>query len=178
MLQKRMLVAYATRVGTTIEVANTVAQVLQDWGATVDVRSTHERIEVEQYDAVILGSAIRQGKWLPEAIDFLKANRKLLAQLPVALYVVCMTMCEDTPRNRETVLSYLDPALGQVPEIHPISIGLFAGAVDPKRFSLAMRWVIRQQHLPTGDHRNWDAIRNWTCSVAPALLGEPELLYP
>ena len=177
-MKAKFLIAYATRVGSTIEIAEAIGKVLTEWGADVDIRSTSERIDVEDYDAVILGSAIRVGKWLPEAVDFLKTHRAALSTIPTAFFVACMTLHDDTDENRKLVLSYLDPVLEEVPEVRPVSIGLFAGEVNPTKLSLPIRLFIRVNKVPRGDFRRWDDIRRWASSIAPTLLGEPELLYP
>jgi menaquinone-dependent protoporphyrinogen oxidase len=177
-MAKKILVAYATRVGSTIEVAEAIANVFREWGMDAEVRSTHERLDVDHYAAVVLGSAVRAGHLLPEAVDFLEDNRAYLKKIPVAYFVVCNTMTEDTEENRATVLHYFDPVLQAVPELHPISIGLFAGKIDVHQIGIFPRLLVAVKHLQVGDYRNWDAIRNWACAVAPYLLGEPEMLYP
>lgn len=177
-MTKKILVAYATRVGSTIEVAEEIAKVLQEWGATAEVRSTHERLDVDRYDAVILGSAVRIGHLLPEAIEFLQTHRYSLKRMPVAYFVVCSTMSQDTEENRETVLHYFDPVLQAVPEVRPISIGLFGGKIDLRMLGVVQRVMVTATHKPVGDFRDWDAIRNWACVVAPQLMGEPELFFP
>ena len=175
---KKILIAYATRVGSTIEVAQAIADVLTEWGAKVEVRSTNERIDIDRYDAVILGSAIRVGKWLPEAVDFLKTHYDALSTVPTAFFVACMTLHDDCDENRKLVLSYLDPVFEALPDVRPVSIGLFAGEVNPAKLSLPIRLFIRANKVPCGDFRDWDAIRRWASSIAPTLLGEPEMLYP
>ena len=44
------------------------------------------------YSAVVAGSAIRGGKWLPEAMQFVQAQRAALAQKRLAVFLVCMTL--------------------------------------------------------------------------------------
>ncbi len=175
---KKILVAYATRMGSTIDIAEEIAKVLREWGAIVEVRSTHERIEVEYYDAVIVGSAIRIGHLLPEAVEFLEKNRAVLKKVPMAYFVSCITMSEDTPENRETVLHYFDPVMQAVPEITPVSIGLFAGTVDPTNLDFFPRLMVKVNKIPIGDFRDWETIRNWTSAIAPSLIGEAEILFP
>ncbi len=177
-MAKKVLIAYATRVGSTIEIAEEIASVLREWGVEVEVRSTHERLDVEQYNAVILGSAIRMGHWLPEAIEFLEQHRAHLKKIPVAYFTVCITMCEDTQENRETVLQYLNPVMQAVPEIRPISIGLLAGEIDTHKLGLLPRLTVKVIHAPVGDFRDWTTIRNWASVIAPVLMGEPDMMYP
>jgi hypothetical protein len=60
---------------------------------------------------------------MPEALTFVKSNREALVQMPVATFVACATMQEDTEENRRTVAAYLDPLRELV---EPVEEGLFA----------------------------------------------------
>jgi len=60
---------------------------------------------LNSYQGVIVGSAIYRGKWMPEAVNFVKANAELLSQIPVAYFMVCMTMHKPTEENRRKALS-------------------------------------------------------------------------
>ena len=74
----RVLVAYATKSGSAQGVAEKIGETLTNRGAEVEVRSVKERLDVTSYDAVVLGSAIRMGKWLKSATSFAEKNRDYL----------------------------------------------------------------------------------------------------
>jgi menaquinone-dependent protoporphyrinogen oxidase len=74
-------------------------------------------------------------------------------------------MKDDTAENRRKVLAYLDPVRKQAPQINPVDIGLFAGALDYKKLSLAYRLILKVMGAPEGDFRNWEAIRTWATGV-------------
>ncbi|MCC7209661.1 MAG: flavodoxin domain-containing protein [Anaerolineae bacterium] len=169
-MSRKALVAYATRLGSTIEVAETVGAVLCQADVFVDVRLAQDVTGLDEYVAVVLGSAIRDGKWLPEAVHFLKRHQKALAVRPLALFVVSMTMAQDTPENRETVLGYLEPVLGDLPDLKPVDIGLFAGEIDAARLGYFARRAVHKLGAPPGDFRDWDTIRNWAARISPLLL--------
>jgi menaquinone-dependent protoporphyrinogen oxidase len=162
----RILVAYATRLGSTTDVAETIGQVLRDAGADVEVLPVAEVTDLDGYDAVVLGSAIRVGKPLPELVQFARQHELALSGLPVAYFVVCATMKEDTPEHRDTVLGYLDP-LRHIKE--PLSIGLFAGAFEYGKVNRLVRWFLKALHAPEGDWRKWDEIRSWAADLATRL---------
>ena len=63
-MENRILVAYATRAGSTIKVAETIGEALTDAGATVDVQNVKNVSDLSLYSAVVLGSAVRAGKWM------------------------------------------------------------------------------------------------------------------
>ncbi|NIN65957.1 MAG: flavodoxin, partial [Anaerolineae bacterium] len=108
-MSDKILVAYATKVGSTVEVAEAIAEELRDAGAGVEVHPAKDVKELSPYSAAILGSGIRMGTLLPDATKFVEKYQEALSQVPVAYFVVCMTMKDDTEENRRTVEAYLDP---------------------------------------------------------------------
>jgi menaquinone-dependent protoporphyrinogen oxidase len=173
-MERNVLVSYATLTGSTIGVAEAVAEVLRQAGATVTVRRAREvrAAEIAQHSAVVLGTACRMGKVLPEALEFVKRNLPALEAIPVAYFTVGLTMREDTPKSREEVLGYLAPLRAMK---EPVATGLFAGALTFKRISpplrVLLRWAgsSRSEQLTDGDWRDWDAIRKWARELLPAL---------
>ena len=129
----RILVAYASGTGSTGEVAEAIAEVLRQGGADVDVRAVQDVQDVASYGAIVLGSSIRVGRWLPGAVEFLEDFRRELSSIPVAYFTTCLTMVEDTEDSRRIVLGYLEPVLALAPEIKPVGLGLFAGSFDPQQ---------------------------------------------
>jgi menaquinone-dependent protoporphyrinogen oxidase len=119
---------------------------------------------------VIIGSAIRQGKWLPEAVGFVKKNQNALGSKPCAYFVVCMTMKDDTPENRKKTLEYLDPVVKENPAVRPVAIGLFPGAVNYDKMSFPMKTVLKMKGTPEGDFRNWAAVKKWSADTGSMLL--------
>ncbi len=168
-MKNRLLIAYGSRCGSTGGVAETIGQVLSVAGAAVDVRLVKNVDDLSPYQSVIVGSAIRMGKWLPEAVEFLKAHQDTLSRVPVAYFTVCLTMKDDTAENRRKALGYLDPVRKQFPQVKPADIGLFAGAVDYKKLSFAYSLILKVKGAPEGDFRNWEAIRTWATGIRPAL---------
>jgi menaquinone-dependent protoporphyrinogen oxidase len=163
---EKVLVAYATRKGSTAEIAEEIGRTLAEaHGASVIVRPLEEVAEVGGYDAVIIGSAIRGDRLLPPVIDFAVRHRAALSRLPVAYFVVCMTMRDETERSRRTALGFIDPLLRAAPEVQPVAVGLFAGSLDPRAFPPVTRAMMRLAGTPRGDYRDWEAIREWAKSL-------------
>lgn len=166
----RILVAYASEFGSTVEVAEAIGEVIRDNGALVDVRSVVDVTTMTPYGAAIIGSAIYNGAWLPEAVHVVQVHAAALSRIPVAYVVVCATMREDTPEHRQGARSFLDPVLAQVPQVRPIEIGLFAGKIEPPKLSWPVRLRMRlTTNLRRGDHRRWDEVRSWATRIAPRL---------
>jgi menaquinone-dependent protoporphyrinogen oxidase len=167
---KRVLVAYASKCGSTGSIAEAMAEVLCAKGASVDVCLVENVKDLSPYQAVIVGSAIRAGKWLPEAKAFVQSNQDSLSQLPTAYFVACLTMKEDTPENRAKVLAYLDPVRKAAPKISPVAVGLFPGAVDFSKLSFMHKSVLEAKGITEGDYRNLPAVKGWASEVAPAFM--------
>jgi len=163
---KKVLVTYATRTGSTFEIASTIAEVLRTMGATVDVKPVPAVHEIESYNAVIIGSAIRMSHWLPEAVAFVKTHRETLSHIPTAYFLVSGLLRDDTPAMRRKVLAFLDPVRKI---LKPISIGMFAGKIDFSRMDGLDRSIAEGIGSSEGDWRNWETIRQWTRDLQPIL---------
>jgi len=174
---KRILVAYDTIHGSTAEVAKSIGDTLCARGFQVNVRFVGNVTALQDYDTVILGSAIYEFRWLPDAMAFLKNNTAALSAMPVAYFIVGASLFKDTPENRAAVKkSFVDPVLAEYPDIKPLSIGLFGGAVDFKKeqYNLFEKFVLRILGLIVGfkdsaDWRNWDYINSWANEVGDQL---------
>lgn len=160
-MEKRVLVAYASKYGSTGGVADAIGKELCSRGMAADVLLIKNVRNISSYQAVVVGSAIYMGKWMSEASDFIKENREVLRQVPVAYFLVCMNLAEPTETKRAEVATYTDPILKAVPEIKPAAIGTFAGALDYNNLSWIYKKVLKSKGSPEGDFRNWDAIRAW-----------------
>jgi menaquinone-dependent protoporphyrinogen oxidase len=162
----KILVAYASKAGSTAEVAEAIGQTISAKGAAVDVLQIKHVKDLNAYQAIILGSAIRMGQWLPEAAKFVETNQETLRQMPLAYFLVCATLKDDTPDNRRTVAAYLDPVRKIV---EPQAVGTFGGKMDYGKLSFVERILISQFiKTPEGDFRNWDEIRTWAGQALPA----------
>ena len=162
----KILVAYASRAGSTGEVAEVIGEVLCDGGAAVDVRLAKDVTDVSPYRAAVVGSAIYMGRWMSEAVKFVETHRDALSQVPVAYFTVCLTMKDDTEENRRTVAAYLDPVREVV---QPVDVGLFAGRLDSSKLSFIYWLIIKAMGQAEGDFRNWEAIRAWAGELVPLL---------
>ncbi|RPJ48383.1 MAG: flavodoxin [Chloroflexi bacterium] len=157
-VNNRTLIAYASKAGSTAEIAAKIGETITKQGQAVDVLPVAKVTDLSLYSAVILGSAIRVGQLLPEAMKFLQANQAALAQKKFSAFIVCMTLKDDTEANRQTVSAYLDPVRALV---KPASEGLFAGVMDLGKLPLFERLMIKMMKAPEGDFRKWDAIQAW-----------------
>ena len=86
----RILVTYASRYGSTAEVARSIGASLTANGLDVDVLVAGPQIQVAKYDAVVIGSPAYGRKWLPDAAVFVVGNGAALSRLPVAMFTTGM----------------------------------------------------------------------------------------
>jgi len=159
--EKKVLVTYASKYGSTGGVADAIGKELCSKDVTSDVALINNAGNIGSYQGVVIGSAIYMGKWMSEAVDFVKKNKDTLRQMPVAYFLVCMTLSKPTEENRAKVLSYMDSILKAVPEIKPVGIGTFAGALDYNNLSWLNKKILKSKGTPEGDFRDWNSIHAW-----------------
>jgi menaquinone-dependent protoporphyrinogen oxidase len=170
----KILVTYATKGGSTAEVAEAIGQSLRKTGAQVDVTPAKQAPSPDTYDAVVLGSGIWANKAYADVVKYAQRNQDALARLPVATFVLCAALKEDTKENRAMAAQYAATLLAGVEGIEPVSVGLFAGAVDFDKIGWLMSVVLKLGFKEQGgDYRDWDAIRGWARAIAPKLVGKP-----
>ena len=168
----KILVTYASNTGWTVGVAEAIGKTLAENGAKVDVLPMRNIKDLSLYDAVVAGSAVNGGAWLPEAMQFVRRHQAELKRKPFAAFLVCMTLTmKNGGQYRGHVSSWLDPVRALV---RPVSEGLFAGGLDIRKIpSFSDRLKFRLSVLfnvwKEGDHRDWDAIQNWARELKPLL---------
>jgi menaquinone-dependent protoporphyrinogen oxidase len=166
-LAPRILVAYATRAGSTAEVADAIGKKLAAGGAMVDVKPVEKVQSINGYQSVVLGSAIRFGNLLPEMTDFVHTHKDELHKVPAAYFIVCFILRENTEENRKTANAYLDPLRA---EVIPVNVGLFAGKMDYSKLSSWETFIIKYiVKAPEGDLRDWKQINDWAANLLPKL---------
>lgn len=163
-----ILVTYASRYGSTQEIAETVARVLNRRGEHATVRPVDDVPSLDSYDAVVLGSAVYEGDWLPGATDFARRFAELLEHLPVWLF--SSGVAGDAPT--ETMHDWKEhPKLVNtlITNIHPQDSVLFGGRFDPKHLDVGDWWRYPSMRGLKGDFRDWQQIETWAEGIADAL---------
>jgi menaquinone-dependent protoporphyrinogen oxidase len=173
------LVAFATCHGSTQGVAERLGRRIRASGIDAEVRPVSEVTDLGRYDAMILGSAVHNMKWLPEASRFAQCNAAALQQRPTWLFSVSSIGDQE---------SFLSPRVARVmramrretPEIkalrsaiHPREHRNFAGAIARTDWSAAGSAFLRIMGGRYGDHRNWTAIDDWAAGIAADLAAVP-----
>jgi menaquinone-dependent protoporphyrinogen oxidase len=169
-MPNKILVTYASRTGWTAGVAEAVGKTLSENNTQVDVLPIRDVKDLSAYRAVVAGSAINGGEWLPDAMQFVRDHQAELKRKPFAAFLVCMTLSmKNGEQYRSHVSTWLDPVRALA---RPVSEGLFAGGLDigkiPSfsdrlKFHLSVLFGVWKE----GDHRNWEAIRKWAQNLKP-----------
>jgi menaquinone-dependent protoporphyrinogen oxidase len=101
---------------------------------------------------------------MPEATNFVTTNQNVLSKLPVAYFLTCLTLSEHTDEARRKAMTFLDPLHTGTPQVKPVNVGRFAGALDYSKLSFIYRTVMKskmkKRGIREGDYRDWNAIRS------------------
>lgn len=192
---KKILVAYATQAGSTADVAQAIGEEIAKCDMLVDVLPIDQVKTIDSYDGVVLGGPMIMG-WHRGALGWLKQHRNAFRKVPLAVFVMAMSLtktadssvegvpiCVDenlpkppakegglTWRERYAQVSnYAKPIVGAIHPAKPLSIGFFGGNLEYGRlkwWAVLFATVIIQARA--GDRRNWRAIRAWGADVAGA----------
>jgi menaquinone-dependent protoporphyrinogen oxidase len=159
---RRVLVAYASKMGATREIAEEIRAELERVGVHAEAHNVCEVVSAEFYDAVVLGTAVYAGRWRPEAVRFVKRHTGELKARPLWLFESGWVgkrppTVTATPGGRRRAAR-----LGAEPPT------VFGGRLDP---ALATGWFDRAlaKRMP-GDSRDFDEIHTWAGQIADALL--------
>ena len=152
---KSILVTYATRYGSTQEVAERVGEILRIASFEVDVRPMQEVKKLDGYEAVVLGAAIYNARWHPEAHRFLSTHWEALERRPVAIFALGPLGTGEAAMQRSR--RQLEKELGEYPWLNPVAVEMFIGKIDRAKMGLFDRLT----SPASSDHMNWEAIREW-----------------
>lgn len=181
----KVLIAYDSKYGTTGEVAEVMAKEICAAGAACDVKLAKEVTDLAPYAAVIVGSAVRNFGWMPDAVNFVKKNANTLKEKKVAYFMMSLQILPQQPHlndkmrkiegeseedRRKRVISYLDPVLKESPQVLPLDTGVFAGVIWFEKLTRTDRVLMKNMGFVEGDFRDWDAIKAWAKKMAEALL--------
>lgn len=91
----KTLIVYASSHGTTEKVANIIKEKLDSsFVQTINLKSK-QKIELSNYETVIIGGSIHAGSIQSEVKNFIKENTITLMEKKIALFLCCMNEKEE-----------------------------------------------------------------------------------
>jgi menaquinone-dependent protoporphyrinogen oxidase len=164
----RVLISAASRHGSTREIARVIGGTVADTGIDVDIIPPDAVDSLEDYDAVVLGSAVYTGHWLFPARDLVARFQDELAARSVWLF---SSGPVGDPARKLVQSMKQDPAeIARISRYtHPRDHHVFAGRLDPQRLSLPQRTSLLVFRDMRGDFRDWAEIRQWADGIAADL---------
>ncbi|MBX2999722.1 MAG: flavodoxin domain-containing protein [Caldilineaceae bacterium] len=160
-----VLVAYASKYGSTGEVAHAIADQFCARGMRADVRRVEEVTDLSAYDAVVIGSAIRMGRWLPQALSFVEKHVGRLQQMPTAIFTVHMLNADESEASRQARAAYVQPVHAL---FTPQSEAFFTGKMDIGNLNFMDRLIAKMVKAEDADLRDWRSIQAWADQLALA----------
>lgn len=163
----RVLVAVASRHGSTLELAQAMGEALRSHGVSAEIHQVDEIPDsgpgaVQEYDGVVLGSALYAQRWLEPAARFAAGRSAALRERPVWLF------SSGAVGNPQMHLGPVE--LGELRELTGArEHRVFPGRLDENELDAAEREVVDELGAVGGDYRDWAAVRTWAAHVADAL---------
>jgi menaquinone-dependent protoporphyrinogen oxidase len=154
-----ILVAYATRGGSTEEVAEAIGKTLAEAGCDVDVQRLPVAGDIDGYTGVVLGAPLYMFRWHKDALHFLKSYRKALEDRPVALFA--LGPFNKVEKEWLEARAQLDKELVKFPWLKPVAIKIVGGKFDPEKLGLPYTLIPAIRKIPPCDIRDWEAVREW-----------------
>ena len=160
----RVLVAVASKHGSTTEIGEEIAGRLRTAGLDVQFADIEHVSDVDAYVAFVLGSAVYMEHWMKTVPQFIERHKQAISVRPVWLF-------SSGPIGHEA-----PPEVGKAQETEPLiaktqarDYASFAGRVEPAELGFMEKLAVRAVHAPAGDYRNWEAIRAWADMIAVEL---------
>ena len=167
-----ILVTYATKYGSTKEVAERMGATLKGLGHTVDITPAADVTDVGGYEAVVVGSPLYIGKILKDASAFFEQHQAALEAKPVAFFFMGPTKAED---DLDAARVQIPPVLERIGWLTPVATEMFVGKYDPATLHGLDKLMTKPKASPlhgvsARDDRDWNAIEAWAASLPAVLL--------
>ncbi len=138
-----ILLVYSTTDGHTGLICERLRQVIEALGhkARVELLAQADGLDLEAFDAIVIGASIRYGKHQPQVAQFIARNQALLERKANAFFTVNI-VARKPNKNRPENNPYLLKFLRQI-SWKPKLLGVFAGKLDYPRYRFFDRLMIR-----------------------------------
>ena len=158
-----VLVGYATRYGSTQEVAEAVAATLRECGLEVDIQPMRKVRTIAGHSAVVLGAPLFMFRWHEDALRFLSRHREALMERPVAVFALGPVHDPYDEDEWQSSHDQLDKELAKYPWLTPVALEMFGGKYDPAKLRFPVNLLAGKE--PASDLRDWTSIRDWAANL-------------
>jgi len=157
-----ILVTAASKHGTTVEIAEAIANELNARGVSAQFLPLAAVTDIDPYEAVVLGSAIYTGRWLHPATAFVETHAEALRHRLVWLFSSGPVGDPPKPEGVPVDVAELIATTGACG--HQV----FAGRLDRQGLGFAEKAMTKIVRAVEGDFRDWDAVAAWADEIATA----------
>lgn len=162
-MKQRVLVAHGSTNGSTVKIAETVAEVLRTAGFTAEARPARSVTDLERYEAVVVGGALYAGRWHKDARRFVRRHHGALVHQPVWFFSSGPLDCTASQRDIPPV-----PGVqGAMTRLDVREHVTFGGCLTEGARGRIARMILRNGK--GGDFRDFAAIERWAAGVAKEL---------
>lgn len=161
----RILVTAASKHGSTAEIAEAIGRVLTEQGHVASVVAPDHVTQADDFDAVVLGSAVYAGHWLKPAKELIERTQDRLVSIPV--WTFSSGPIGDPAKPDEDPVDVADV----LSAVNTTEHMLFSGKLDMEKLGFAERAITKALRAPSGDFRDWEAISAWATRIARELAG-------
>lgn len=170
----KTLLLYFSGYGHTRRIAERLKTRLTEKGEDVYAAALDDdNVSPADYDRIIIGASIRNGKHKPPVHDFIQRHQTLLEQRPSGFFsvnLVARKPGKNTPETNPYVQAFLEKCPWK-----PDLVGVFAGNLDYQRYSFTDRNIIRFIMWLTGgptdpdtntEFTDWDEVDRFADRIA------------
>ena len=167
----KVQVICGTRLGSTRQIAEHIAQRLAEAGLEATSLAAEEVVGEPAADAFVIGSGVYAGQWQKAIARFARERASTLRQRPVWLFSSgplgdkAAASAPSEPHEAQALRRMLNARDHRV----------FPGALDRDAVEGSdlnrLERAITRRFVPEGDWRDWDAIDSWADEIAASLLG-------
>jgi menaquinone-dependent protoporphyrinogen oxidase len=167
-MNEKVLIAYASRYGSTQEVAEAIAATLRESSLFVDFQPMKKVKSLAGYGAIVLGTPVYMGSLHKDMQNFLTLYQEALKRQSPAIYVLGPLSMDE--KEWQECRAMLDKELAKFPWLSPLAVEMFGGKYNPTRLNLPHKLLTSLpasplHGMPAKDLRDWAAIQNWAKSL-------------
>ncbi|MGD0166200.1 MAG: flavodoxin domain-containing protein [Gaiellaceae bacterium] len=163
-----VLIAYATKYGSTAEVAAAIAKTLEQEGVSTELLDVRSVRDLRDYRAVVFGAPLYNARMLRAERRFLSRHRGALTEMPVAVFALGPLGYGE--KNVKTPEKQFDRAIGRHAGIRPLSTALFGGVIDQSKLRFPDKYSPPlKRFFPITDVRDWQAVEAWAIGLLDQL---------